>query len=503
MMSPLRVPSSRLWARLAALLTVVLALRPAAAAGEAFSPESLDARIQSLHAAFDAPGVAVAIVRDGRVILTRGYGVRDLRSPEPVDERTRFYLGSVSKSFTVLAIGLLADQGKLRVDDPVTRHLPGFRAGDSLLTRQITIRDLLAHRTGLPRADLLMLGGYGPSETLDRLGGLQPIAPLRTRLTYQNQMYLAAGEIVSAISGRPYADFVEERLLRPMGMLASDARGIGARVGDDLAVPHARIDGAVRAFAPAVREPYGAGAINSCALDMARYLQMLGREGMVDSTRLVNPAVVQVPQQAQMVAAPLAFTPDANLVSYGLGWYLHDYHGVKVVQHGGNAEGWSAVVGLVPAEGLGVAVLTNVNASGLPFAVLYSVVDAALGRPGRDWAATFLDLERRARPGDALPDTGQVASAPRFRGRYAHPCYGVMDVVEAPKGKLELRYGRDLAGRLVPLGANVFGVRWNQESLRVLAPNARVTFADQVGPAASFALEVGSGPISFTRSTGP
>lgn len=477
----------------ALVLLAALATTPAFAAPAAFAPDSLEARVRALHAAFDAPGLAVAVVRDGQVVLARGYGVREQGRPEPVTARTLFYTSSVTKSFTVLALGLLADQGRLRIDDPVTKYLPAFRAGDSALTRQLTLRDLLAHRTGLPRADLLMLGGYDARETLERTGRLAPIAPLRTRLTYSNQMYLAAGEIVSAVAGRPYADFMEERVLRPLGMTSSNARGIGARAANgDQATPHARIEGAVRTFAPAVRAPYGAGAVNASADDLARYLRMLLAEGRVDTARFVTPAVAQAPQQPQIVAAPLATTPDATLVSYGLGWFLHDYHGVKVVQHGGNAEGWTALVGLIPGERTGVAVLVNMNQSALPYAVFYSIVDAALGRAARDWGGEFLAVEKRMRPADAPPDTGRIAEPARLAGHYVHPCYGSFDVSES-SGRLIARYGTESA-RLVPLGAEVFGVRWETPSLRVLAPTARLTFAPS-----SLSLDVGTGPIAFTR----
>ena len=181
-----------------ALLGGVLVTTLIAAPGHtALRADSLDAMISRLQSMWDVPGFAVAIVEDERVVLMKGYGVRALGKPERVDERTLFYTGSVTKTFTVLALGMLADQGKLRIDDPVVRYLPQFRLGDSVLTRQVTVRDLLSHRTGLPRADLLMVGGYDPDEIVRRLGALDPVAPIRSRLTYQNQMYLVASRIVS------------------------------------------------------------------------------------------------------------------------------------------------------------------------------------------------------------------------------------------------------------------------------------------------------------------
>ena len=491
---------TRVWFVAALSLAAAGLTHPAHAALRA---DSLDAQVRRLQAAWDVPGFAVAVVESGQVVLSRGYGVRTLGQRDPVDERTLFYTGSVSKSFTVLALGMLAEQGKLRLDDPVARYLPSFRLRDSVLTGQVTVRDLLAHRTGLPRADLLMMSGYDAPEVVRRLSALDPIAQLRTRFTYQNQMYLVASQLVSTLSGQPFEDFVEQRLLARLGMRSSNARGIGWNAPDGgQATPHVREGGVIQPVVIHPRAPYGGGAINTCAADLTNFLRMLLADGKLDTTKIVSPAVVRAAQDAQTPIPPLFFMPDANLAAYGLGWFLSDYHGEKVVEHGGNAEGWTALVGLLPREKVGVAVLTNMNSTALPYAVFLTVVDDALGRSGKDWAATFRTLERQTAPPEPPRELAGVASRDRYVGTYESPCFGRAEIAADGDSSLVLRYGPRARGRLGPLASGGFYVRWDDPAWRAVASGARASFEPRDLAATSLILDVGSGPTPFRRVGG-
>jgi CubicO group peptidase (beta-lactamase class C family) len=254
--------------RLVAVFSIVLILPSRQAADTA-----LDAFVQQVVAQFDSPGAAVAIVKDGQVLLRRGYGVRRTGESNSVDEHTLFYTASVTKAFTVTALGLVADEGRIRIDDPVVKHLPAFTLADPALTSALTIRDLMAHRTGLPRADMLMLSGLPNDLLMARLAALGPVAPIRSRFTYSNQMYLALGLLLERVSGRAWPDFLEDRLLKPIGFVDGNARGLGHwPSGSQAASPHARGPQGLLAIDLVARPPYGAGGVNASAADLAAWL---------------------------------------------------------------------------------------------------------------------------------------------------------------------------------------------------------------------------------------
>jgi CubicO group peptidase (beta-lactamase class C family) len=465
-------------------------------------PAALDAYFTQAARDWTVPGFAVAIVKDDRVVLVRGYGVREVGASAPVDEHTVFYTGSVTKQFTVAALALLAGDGKLRIDDQVTKYLPSFALVDPSLTGQVTVRDLLAHRTGLPRADLLMFGGYEPLEIMRRLRFVKPIAPLRTQFTYQNQMYLVAGELIPALAGRSWSDFLEERLLKPIGMTDGNARGFGGAPGTNVATPAARLDGAVRSLTVTPRPGYGAGGVNASAADLSRWLRLLVAGGTIDGTKLLDPAVVGAMTSSQTIARPMAWTPGANFATYGLGWFLHDYRGRKVAQHGGSAEGWSAAVGLLPDAKLGVGIVSNMNGSALPYALMFRVFDACLGEPATDWSARFLELERRSTAGaPSAPANSVPASAPPlepFAGAYGHPVYGTARLT-VEGGRLVFRYGPQMTGHLAFERDDVFRADWLQDSLRVLTGRPVIRFRRGAAGIDGFVLELADGKIEFVR----
>lgn len=483
--------------RISVLVVCLLAAWPAATATQtvtsAPSTPPMESIVASIFAAWDVPGAGVAVVKDGKVVLAKGYGAG-------TNSDTSFYTASVTKTFTVAALGMLADEGKLRIDDPVVKYLPEFVTADPALTAQLTIRDLMAHRTGLPRADLLMFSGLPDSDVLARLRGLSPAAPVRSRFTYQNQMYLALGEIVARLSGRTWAQFITERLLTPLGMTRSSASGLGHTVAAVAAArPHARINGTVQPIPLVPRAPYGAGGVNTTARDLGQWLQFLLGDGTWNGTRLLGPQVINATRNPQMVTPTAYFAPDAVLAAYGLGWFLNDYHGTLIVQHGGNGEGWTSMVWLQPSQKLGVAVVTNMNNSMMPWAMAYAVADAYAGRPARDWSAHYQAAERARDAAQAkqMPVAVEGAvDAAQWSATYTSPVYGVLRIVES-EGRLELQYGPALRATLRPV-ANGVAAFWRPDVLAVVGPS--LLRLSTRGTDSLLTLQLGGDTIEFTRA---
>ena len=282
-------PSRRV---LLAALAVALALagatsvpaQPAPAVGAL--PADFDAYVQRVMKSFDVPGLAVAVVKDNGVVLARGYGVRKMGDPVLVDAKTLFGIASNTKVFTATALGLLVEQGKLQWDAPVVNYLPWFQLYDAWVTRELTIRDLLVHRSGLGlgAGDLLWWppSTYNRSEIAARLRYIRPATSFRSAYAYDNVLYLVAGEVIEAVSGQSWEDFVSSRILARVGMTNSNVRHSSAVSGGNVSTTHAVVDGKVQPISPFVSDNTNpAGGINSCAEDMAKWLKLLLAEGQL------------------------------------------------------------------------------------------------------------------------------------------------------------------------------------------------------------------------------
>ena len=263
--------------------------------GEPNPLQGLDAAVERALRDWEMPGLALAIVKDDAVVLSRGYGVRELGQPTPVDERTVFAIGSVTKAFTAAALGMLVDEGKVGWDDPVTEHLPDFQLYDPYVTREITLRDLLTHRSGLPRGDLIWIGSdFDRAEILRRLRYLPPRWSFRSHYGYQNVLYLAAGQVVAAVTGRSWDEFVRERIFAPLGMTNSSTSVTALADAANVATPHADVDGRIRPV------PYRnidciapAGAINSNVAEMTQWIRTAaGRWSCAGANRFLSAATM-------------------------------------------------------------------------------------------------------------------------------------------------------------------------------------------------------------------
>ena len=320
----------------------------------------LDGYVEQVRQAWGVPGLAITIVKDDQPVLVKGYGVRDIAQAAPVNAHTRFAIASATKTFTVTALGMLVDAGEMRWDDPVVMHLPGFQLSDPCVTGTITIRDLLAHRSGLLQGDLLWYGsGLDRAEILQRIRHLGFECGFRSRFGYHNVMYLVAGQVVEAVTSQSWDTFVQERIFAPLRMTASTT-SMAALVGaDNVALPHALIDRQVRIVPWLNTDNIApAGGVGSNVADMATWLRLHLSKGIVDNQCIVSATVISEVQTSQTIIRPddpflqmvQPLDPGTHFVTYGLGWFLQDYRGRKLVWHTGATDGMSAQVALVPGR---------------------------------------------------------------------------------------------------------------------------------------------------------
>jgi CubicO group peptidase (beta-lactamase class C family) len=440
------------------LFAAIPAARAAAPAADASAPDlsSLDAFIESAMKEWRVPGLGLAVVRDGEVVLARGYGVRAKGKTEAVDADTIFAIGSSSKAFTAACIGLLVDQKKVDWDDPVIKHLPGFALHDAYATRDLTVRDLLTHRGGLARADQLWYGsGFGRAEILHRFREVEPSWGFRSRFGYQNIMFLAAGELYAAVAGESWDDCIAKRFFAPLAMKRSTTSVDPLPGVENVATPHDEIEGEV------VTVPWydldnvaPAGSINSSAREMAAWLKLQLGAGPA----ILSEATLRETHTPQMVVRKEGswanYFPASTLITYGLGWFVDDYRGEIVVEHGGSIDGMRALVSMIPEEKIGVVVLTNRGGQILPEAVRYRVFDTLLGLEPMDWSAKMLaavqklrDDERKEREKEKaarVASTKPSLALPAYAGVYTHPAYGDA-TIGVTNGALVLNRGEGVA----------------------------------------------------------
>jgi CubicO group peptidase (beta-lactamase class C family) len=421
---------------LVSLLVVSLGAQAPAA------PPGIDALVERVRPTFDVPGISLAIVKDDAVVLARGYGVRKLGEPTAVDGRTLFGIASNSKVFTATALGLLVEEGKVAWDAPVIRYLPWFQLSDPYVTRELTVRDLLVHRSGLGlgAGDLLWWppSTYTRREIAERLRFVPLETSFRSAYAYDNVLYLVAGEVIEAMSGLKWEDFIRTRILAKAGMSTSHPRFDTAVNGGNVATPHARVEERVRVVQPFNPDP------------------------------------------------PPELAPLKTFVQgYALGLNVREYRGHGALTHTGGLVGLVSRVLLIPDIGLGVSVLTNQESGEAFNALAYSVADHYLKAQAFDWVAPFATLRGRnlARTAETelkatqARDAASKPSLPlaKYAGTYADPWYGDIEITESA-GRLGIRFSKTpaLTGTLEHWQHDTFVARWTDRELRA---DAYVTFA--------------------------
>ena len=384
------------------LAALLLAL-PLAAVAQTQAPaelEGIEVFVEQGMRDWGIPGLAVSVVKDDELAWARGFGVRRLGHPEPVDADTLFNVASVSKAFNAAALGLLVDEGRIAWDDPVIEYLPRLQLYDPYVTQAATVRDMLAHRVGLGRLTgnrLRWISERGSAEQIQRLRHLEPEVGFREGYVYSNVLYMVAGEVVPAVTGTGWEQFVEQRLFAPLGMRRSLAGGSRLDESGNVAWPHQEIDGEVVEIPRRNFDAVGpAASVHSSAREIAAWMRLhLGTPGEFEGTVLLARATVEEMHSAQNPISRPAFEP---LAAYGLGWRLGSHEGHPTSSHTGAVDGMNTLLMLVPGENLGIFITTN-TFNGFTTALARQIVDAYLGIDGRDHHAESWQrhLEQKAR----------------------------------------------------------------------------------------------------------
>lgn len=480
-------------------LAISLALAPGVALAD--PPAGFDARVEALRKAIGVPGLAIAIVENGRTTLAKGYGVRRIDRNDPVTPDTIFPNGSTGKAFTSAALAVLVDQGKIGWDDKVIDRLPGFQMYDPYVTREMTIRDLLVHRSGLGlgAGDLLFVPSSNLTrrEAVRRLRFIKPATSFRSGYAYDNILYMVAGQLIEEVSGQSWETFVEQNVLRAGGMktATSDEKRFSTR---DRAFPHARINGAFRGVGDQElldeRKELGriaapAGGLAVSARDMARWITIQLAHGKLpgggqlfserQSTEMWKPAVLtpggQLPPPLD-AASPM-------FSAYALGWSVSDYKGAKIVSHDGAVFGFQATVVMIPEKNIGFSMLINSEDGELVRGLMYQLLDHYLDKPTQDWATDWRAY-KRARQQRAAATLSAAAAQPvavgpslplaKYAGDYADPWYGPIAIrAEGNALRIDFKQSPGLTGTLDHWQYDSFRTRWDDKSFEP----AYVTFA--------------------------
>ena len=461
-----------------ALVAFWFALPAGAATAQDDPLAGLGAEIDEMVDAWSIPGVAVAVVHGDEVVFADGFGVREVGGSEPVDENTIFAVGSSSKAFTTAALAMLVDEGTLEWNDLVIDHLPTYRLTDSYITRDLRVRDLMMHNSGLTRGDRIWYGsGRTRQEVLQQVSH-QPVAlPLRSTFRYNNTTWIAAGEVIKAVSGQSWDDFVASRIFRPLGMARSNTTVTELDRLDNVATPHLSTPDGVSYAVPYrnIDNAGPAGSINSSALQMAQWVRLhLGR-GEFEGERIFSEEQAVDMHSPHMVipkeGAWALIWPESHFITYGMGWFVTSYRDVAMVSHGGNIDGMTAYVGFVPQGDYGMVILANLNgANAFSSALAHRIIDRMEGGEGLPWRDMMLEAQ------DVLTAEAQrvreeilasrIADAPHtlplgdYAGSYQNDMYGEIVVTES-EGTLRAAFGADFEGALEHWHYDTFRSNWD------------------------------------------
>ena len=407
-------------------------------------------------------GFAIAVIQDGKVTFSKGYGFRDVKNQKPVTPKTLFAIGSSTKSFTVTSLGVLVDQGKLDWDKPVRDYLPDFRLMDQFASERMTPRDLVTHRSGLPRHDLMWYASpFSRNDIFSRLRYLEPSKDFRTTFQYQNLMFMTAGYLAGQISGMSWEEHVRKAVLEPLAMSSTNFSVNDSQKASDYSLPYSVVKENMKEVPFQNIDQIGpAGSINSNVEDMAKYVIMHMNKG---KGVLSEKNEVQMTSPQMSISGPGA-DKELGASSYGMGFFLTTYRGHYLVHHGGNIDGFSALVTFMPQDNIGMVILTNQNGSTVPSLVSYNVYDRLLGLDQIDWTKRIKDRQAKARASEEdakkkgytmqHPGTHPSHDLADYAGDYEHPAYGVVQV-KLEGSALKFRYHK-LGGPMTHFHYDVF-----------------------------------------------
>jgi CubicO group peptidase (beta-lactamase class C family) len=400
--------------------------------------KGFDEYVQKLMRDWKVQGIGIAIARGNEIIYSRGLGLRDVEHDLPVTPHSLFAIGSTSKTFTTAALALLADEGKFDWDTPLREYLPTFKLWDTFATERMTGKDLTSHRSGLPRHDLMWYGSSeSRAELFSRLQYLQPTADFRTVWQYQNLMYMTAGYLTEVLSGMTWEEFVRLRLFAPVGMASSHIDSTEIETAPDASRGYREHKNKVElmeyykgfsAVAPA-------GSIFSSAADMSQWLLMQLNGGKLGDRQFLSDGQVTLMHTPHMLIAKGQY-PEVPYSSYGLGWFVSPYRGHDMIHHGGNIDGFSSMLALMPEDGVGVVVLTNMDGTPVRDMIAYNVFDRFIDGKAVPWNARMKarvkemrEAEKRGkgkRQSDRVRGTRPSHKLSDYAGTYRHPGYGAI-----------------------------------------------------------------------------
>jgi CubicO group peptidase (beta-lactamase class C family) len=479
------------------------------------STAQIDRIVARSMAEFQVPGIAVGIVKDGKLVFAKGYGVRELGKPGKIDADTIFAIGSNTKAFTTAALAILVDEGKLKWDDRVIDYLPDFRMYDPYVTREFTVRDLLTHRSGLGlgAGDLMFVPetDFTRRDVMRALRHLKPVTSFRSQFAYDNLLYVMAGEVVAAVSGSTWEDFVSERVLQPLGMSGCAVSAGRLPATTNVAAPHSMVEGKLQKVAPLDVTLVGpAGGIQCSITGMSKWLavqlargQLPGGKTLFSADQSEEMWTPQTPLAAQGKRAELTRT---HFVSYGLGWGLEDFDGYKHIAHDGGVLGMVTHVSLMPELELGVLVFTNQQDGMALSAISLPILEAYAGVTPHDWVA----LSKAAKDKQAQAAAAHAkAAAPApaegvdkldlapYAGTYEDPWRGPVSIVKEGGGlRLTFSHTKGLTGPMTPLRPDVFVVHWDDRSLDA---DAYVRFKTEMsGKVVGFTMQAVSETTDFS-----
>jgi CubicO group peptidase (beta-lactamase class C family) len=490
----------------------------AAAPASAANPDPLktvdvDRLVQRTMALYQVPGIAVGVVKDGRLVFAKGYGVRELGKPGAVDPDTLFAIASNSKAFTTAALAILVDEGKIHWDDRVIDYLPEFRLYDPYVTREFRIRDLLTHRSGLGlgAGDLLLFPNtdFDRKDVLHALQYLKPVTSFRSEFAYDNNLYIVAGQIIPAVTGESWEDFVTSRILAPLHMAPCVATQ--ARLADrsNVASPHAPVEGKVVPISPDdTRMAAAAGGIQCNITGLAKWqLTQLGHGQAKNGPRIFSEAQSEEMWKPQTITYPTGKRAEltrTHFGAYGLGWGLEDFNGYKRLSHSGGLEGMVTYQSLIPELNLGVIVLTNAQEGEAFATIALQIIDAYTGDAKRDWVRIIQGIKagkvreqadsdaKRVPPPAAGVDLSKL-DLDAYSGTYADAWRGEAFVTREPQGLvLSFSHTNELSGPLTALRPGLFVVHWKN---RAINADAYVRFGESFsGAVEGFTMQ----PVSAT-----
>ncbi len=477
--------ANRVWISLA-LLGMTGVASGANAQQQLASPDwqAFDKYVAQAAKDWHVPALAIAVVKDDSLVFAKGYGVLENGKAAPANEHTRFAIGSTTKAMTSAALAMLVDEGKVKWDAHVTDYIPELQLSDPWVTRELTVRDLLTHRSGMPGIDLFWVHWqYPQAEIIRRLRYVKPESSMRTTWSYNNVMYSLAGTIIERASGMPWDAFIRQRIFAPLGMNESETFVSQIKGKSNVAVPHALLGDSVTVVPMRSTDAVAsAGSVWSSVSDMSKWMRFVLDSGRVGSKRLIQPATfreIVAPQiRAPMEEYPALQVAKPTFFSYGLGWFIQDYRERPMWMHTGSIDGMCAIIGLMPSEHIGVYVLENLDHAELRHGLMYAAMDQFLGAngsPSRDWSKDLYSLFNGQRMAAGARAAGAVAqqaavkpSLPieKYAGTYVDSTYGTVTVTAA-NGKLTATVVSDPERELEPVSYETFKTKTSEDETRL------------------------------------